>query len=146
VAKRLAVLLLAAAVAAAVGCASTGYGSGPGEATREAVRDRFDQFLRAAAGEDYDAVRRLVLPGEREGQSGLYFVERAFRMERKYFEVIGWDRLRIKVTTLKEGPGLLATAVVTCRLVAENEVRPVFVNLRWRKRGGTWYVDAFPES
>ena len=140
-------LALTAVISALGGCATTGSRTGgPREtATERAIRDQADAFLTSVMMRQYDQIAGLVASGQSKGFQGRAFVEDRFRMRANRFDVVMWDRMMIKITTLKRGPGMLSTVPVRVRILAENEVKPVFVNLYWRKESGKWRINAYPK-
>lgn len=113
---------------------------------KEEVRDLADRFITLAMTRSDDEIGQMVLPAQAKGFNAEVFVEGRFRMKRKNFQIIAWDKLAITVTPLKTGHGMLSTAVVTVRILPKNEIKPVYVNLHWRRHAGKWFIDAFPQQ
>ncbi len=125
------------------GCVTTTDRTAPASRDVEKIRGGADAFLQCAMHGRYDDITDLVVRGQSEGFNGTLFVEDRFRMPVNRFEILGWDRLMIQVTPLKDGSGMLSTAVVTVRALATNEVKPLYVNLYWRKEGGAWRINPY---
>ncbi len=88
----------------------------------------------------------MVLPSQAKGLDTDALIERSFRMKRKYFRIVTWDASRIAVAGSPRSGKMLSTATVTVKLLPSNELKPVYLNLHWLKRGGRWYIDAFPKK
>lgn len=144
--KTVFVLALLAAISAVGGCATTDSrtASHRETATERAIRDQEDAFLTFVMMRQYDRVADLVASGQAKGFQARAFIENRFRMKANRFDVVMWDRTMIKITTLKAGPGMLSTVPVRVRVLAENKIKPVFVNLYWRKESGKWRINAYP--
>lgn len=146
--KKALALALMAVISALGGCATTGSrtASHRETATERGIRDQADTFLTFVMMKRYDQIADLVASGQSKGFQGRAFVEDRFRMRANRFDVVMWDRMMIKITTLKRGPGMLSTVPVRVRVLAENEVKPVYVNLYWRKESGKWRINAYPNK
>jgi len=139
--KTAAVLLIFAALAAGCKTADSRRGEHPAAAQ---VRDGVDRFLTLSMTGEYDKISELVIPDRASGFNGRVFVENRFRMPVNRFEILAWDRTLIKVIELREGPGLLSSVPVSVRYLATNEVKPVYVNLQWRRALGRWLIEPYP--
>ncbi|MCD6405536.1 MAG: hypothetical protein J7M19_06890 [Planctomycetes bacterium] len=113
---------------------------------KQEVRDLADRFISLVMTSSRDEIGQMVLPAQAKGFSAKVFVEGRFRMKRRNFQIIAWDKLAINVTPLKTGSGMLSTAIVTVRMLPKNEIKPVYVNLHWRRHAGKWCIDAFPRQ
>ena len=112
----------------------------------EPIRDGVERFLMLAMTGAYDDLSSLVVPSERTGFNGRAFVENRLRMPINRFEILAWERTLIKVTDLKEGPGVLSSAAVTVRTLADGEMKAIYVNLHWRKSGASWLIEPYPRQ
>lgn len=138
--------VLCICLAAASGCANSGSSRSGEHPAAPAVRDGVDRFLRAAMTGEYEGIAELIVPSERRGFNPAVFIENRFRMPVGRFEIFAWDRTLIKVIDLKEGPGVLSTVPVSIRALADNKLKPVYVNLHWRKVGGRWLIKPYPQQ
>ncbi|MHC4712181.1 MAG: hypothetical protein ACYTAN_02775 [Planctomycetota bacterium] len=128
------------------GCVTTTGRTAPASRDVKQIRGAADAFLQCAMHGRYDDISNLVVGEQSAGFNGEVFVANRFRMPVNRFEILGWDRLMIQVTSLKDGSGMLSTAVVTVRALATNEVKPLYVNLHWRKEGGAWRINPYPRQ
>ena len=130
--------------AALAGCVSTGGNVKPVDRDIEAIRDGVDAFLTSVGNQRYEALGAMIVRSQASGFNGEDFAADRFRMDAHRFQIIGWDRLMTKVTKTKDGSTMLSTAVVTVRDLVANEVKPVFVNLHWRREGAQWRILPYP--
>lgn len=137
---------LCVCLAAASGCVSSGSRRADEHPATSAVRDGVDRFLSAGMTGNYEGISELIVPSERRGFSAAVFIENRFRMPIGRFEIFAWDRTLIKVVDLKEGPGVLSSVPVSIRALADNEVKSVYVNLHWRRVGGRWLIEPYPQQ
>lgn len=137
---------LCVCLAAVSGCVSSGSRRADEHPATSAVRDGVDRFLSAGMTGNYEGISELIVPSERRGFSAAVFIENRFRMPIGRFEIFAWDRTLIKVVDLKEGPGVLSSVPVSIRALADNEVKSVYVNLHWRRVGGRWLIEPYPQQ
>lgn len=126
------------------GCVQNGPRPKRADPVVDEIRNQVDRFLYMAGAGGYDGITAIVLARQAKGFRARDFIANRFRMKTSAFRIIGWDPLKVSVTTLKAGPGMLSSAPVTVRVLADNEVKVVFVNLHWQKHGGKWRINAFP--
>jgi hypothetical protein len=139
--------LLFAALFFSAGCATTDNRQTTAvDPQIEAIRARASEFIALAAERNYAAMADFVVARDAAGFNGAVFVENRFRMKPNRFDVVAWDQSAIWVTAIKDGPGMLSTANVTVRMLTNDEVKRVYINLRWQKQGGQWRIDAYPQQ
>lgn len=137
-------ICVALSLAVIAGCATTSTRPKAVDRDVEAIRDGVDAFLTCVGQNRYDALTAMVVRSQATGFNGEDFAADRFRMDAYRFQIVGWDRLMTKVTRTKDGAAMLSTAVVTVRDLIANEVKPVFVNLYWRREGPEWRILPYP--
>ena len=139
--------LLVAAVFAA-GCAATGERTAGGSkrtAAENEVAQRTGELIDFVMNEDYEAVRAMAHPAQAAGFDARQFVQDRFRLKLGTFQIVVVDKKSIGATETKDRKFMLSSTVAYVRIMATNEVLPVYVNLYWQKQGATWYIVPFPE-
>jgi len=143
-------VLCVAAVVSCVGVMSCLQKGNTGErravppAVQEGVAERFGDFADAVMSEDYGAIAKMVVKGQAEGFDARAFLEDRMRMKIGSFQVVVWNKKVLAITPIQGRRRYLSQAVAHVRILATNEVRPVYVNLYWESEGGNWCIVPFP--